>query len=302
MESLTEGGDYLSRKMQENGANIMQRLAVDILCNQLEETWNYFTSTFKMQDRIYVQFVELYQFENEFRELVNKFSENEKIINRLIMTGFGSSLEEINKELDEIDDVMHALSVDVVKAKNLARSGKELMLEHSFTRESLEFSCAELKVMCKKQEILFMERRRPLLKFYDMYEAMDNITEWCESATKHLEKEASKSVESKESGQQEAEKQPMEQEQDVLSELRQLDYLMSRARDIKIRGRKDFEEDFDEIKDLISAKTLATVDEHITKLDDVKKKVSDRRDLLRQKATDEKLIDDTSSVDLADRY
>ena len=58
---------------------------------------------------------------------------------------------------------------------------------------------------------------------------------------------------------------------------------MSRARDIKIRGRSDFEEDFDEIKDLISAKTLITVDEHINKLEDVKKKVSERRDLLGQK-------------------
>ena len=300
MESLTEGGIYLGKKMQENGANIMQRLAVDILCNQLDETWNYFTTTFKMQDRIYVQFVELYQFENEFRELVNKFSENEKIINRLIMTGFGSSMEEINRELDEIDNVINALSVDVAKAKHLCRSGKELMMEHSFTRESLEFNCAELKVMCKKQEILFLERRRPLLKFYDMYEALDNISEWCESATKHLEKEPPKEGEEQE--QEPEQKQEEEQEQDVLSELRQLEYLMSRARDIKIRGRADFEDDFDEIKDLISAKTLVTVDDHITKLEDVKKKVSDRRDTLRQKATDEKLIDDTSSVDIADRY
>ena len=130
LESLTEGGDYLSKKMQENGANIMQRLAVDILCNQLDVTWNYFTATFKMQDRIYVQFVELYQFENEFRELLNKFNENRKIINRLIMTGYGSSLEELNKELDEIDNVIHALSVDVTKAKSLARSGIDLMMDH----------------------------------------------------------------------------------------------------------------------------------------------------------------------------
>ena len=77
---------------------------------------------------------------------------------------------------------------------------------------------------------------------------------------------------------------------------------MSRARDIKIRGRSDFEEDFDEIKDVVSAKTLITVDEYINQLEDVKKKVTERRVLLRQKATDEKLIDDTSSVDLADRY
>ena len=126
---MTEGGDYLSKKMQENGANIMQRLAVDILCNQLDETWNYFTTTFKIKDRIYVQFVELYQFENEFHELVNKFNENGKIINRLIMTGYGSSLEEINKELDEIDNVIRTLSVDVAKAKSLARSGKDLTMD-----------------------------------------------------------------------------------------------------------------------------------------------------------------------------
>ena len=55
---------------------------MEILCNQLDETWNSFKQSFKMQDKVYVQFVELCQFENEFRELVNKFSENEKIINR----------------------------------------------------------------------------------------------------------------------------------------------------------------------------------------------------------------------------
>merc|ERR1719225_1404924 len=67
VESLREGGIYLSRKMQEEGANMMQRLSVEILCNQLDETWNSFKQSFKMQDKIYVQFVELCQFENEFR-------------------------------------------------------------------------------------------------------------------------------------------------------------------------------------------------------------------------------------------
>ena len=61
LQSLTEGGVYLARKMQEEGANMMQKLAVDILCTQLDETWNCFTQTFRMQDKIYVQFVELYQ-------------------------------------------------------------------------------------------------------------------------------------------------------------------------------------------------------------------------------------------------
>ena len=36
-----------------------------------------------LQDHLYVQYVELNQFQNEFRELANKFGENEKIIKKL---------------------------------------------------------------------------------------------------------------------------------------------------------------------------------------------------------------------------
>ena len=35
-----------------------------------------------LQDHLYVQYVELNQFQNEFRELANKFGENEKIIKK----------------------------------------------------------------------------------------------------------------------------------------------------------------------------------------------------------------------------
>ena len=38
------------------------------------------TITPHFQDHLYVQYVELNQFQNEFRELSNKFQENEKII------------------------------------------------------------------------------------------------------------------------------------------------------------------------------------------------------------------------------
>ena len=41
-----------------------------------------------------------------------------------------------------------------------------------------------------------------------MYEAMENISEWCESATKHLEKEASKYIEGQEAGQEPEQDQP----------------------------------------------------------------------------------------------
>ena len=53
------------------------------------------------------------------------------------MTGFGNSLEEITKELEECENLINALAVDGNKARNLLRAGKELMLEHPFTRESL---------------------------------------------------------------------------------------------------------------------------------------------------------------------
>ena len=48
------------------------------------------------QDHLYVQYVELYQFQNEFRELSNKFSENEKIIKKLIVTG--ANIEEVKEK------------------------------------------------------------------------------------------------------------------------------------------------------------------------------------------------------------
>ena len=70
--------------------------------------------------------MELNQFQIEFRELSNKFNENEKIIKKLPVNG--SSIEEVNTQLDKLDSVIEALSVDAHKAKNLAKAGHELIL------------------------------------------------------------------------------------------------------------------------------------------------------------------------------
>ena len=35
---------------------------------------------------------------------------------------------------------------------------------------------------------------------------------------------------------------------DVFSQIRQLDYLLSKSRELKLRSRADFDEDFEEIK------------------------------------------------------
>ena len=51
LESLTESGICLNKKLVVSGASVMQRLTVEMLCNQLDNTWKYFTATFKMQVR-----------------------------------------------------------------------------------------------------------------------------------------------------------------------------------------------------------------------------------------------------------
>jgi len=283
LESLTENGVCLNKKLLVNGANVMQRLAVEMLCNQLDNTWEYFTATFKMQDHLYVQYVELGQFNNQFGDLARKFSENEKVIKKLSLSV--SSIDEVNNELDHLDRIIEALSVDALKAKKLSKFGKDLIQHHRFTREALEPKCAEIKVMCKRQEMLFLEKRRILLKLMDLFEALENMSKWCDTAEHHLDKKVPRNID----------------EQDVLSQIRQIDYLMSKSRDIKIRGQIDFEEDFDDIRDIISAKTLFMVDDHIQRMEVAKNNVTSRRESMREKANNEKSMDEASSVDLSIR-
>ena len=135
-----------------------------------------------------------------------------------------------------------------------------------------------------------------------MYEAINNIHKWCETATKHLEKQTQTQAASGEEIKEET------SGAGILSELRQLEFLLSKSEEIKIKGRLHFEDDFVEIKDLISEATLVKVDEHISQLEEVKKLVSDKRDALRKKAEDENLIDDNcqpgnmDATDHPDRY
>ena len=95
--------------------------------------------------------MELNAFQNEFRELSNKFKENERIIQKLEI--IGTSLAEVNAELDNLETVTKALSVDVYKAKKLAKTGETLMLGmKKFSTLSLEnwlwgsYSCSRSKL------------------------------------------------------------------------------------------------------------------------------------------------------------
>ena len=187
---------------------------MEMLCNQLDNTWKYFTATFKMQvcqyqfflnqyssyclytylilvldtlitdytllllfmsttnllfqDQLYVQYVEIFVFNGRFEEIANKFSDNEKLIKKLSLNV--SSIDEVNHILDQLDSVIDALAVDALRAKKLSKFGKDLMAQHPFTQDLLEARCAEIKVMCKRQEMLLLEKRRILLKLLDLFE------------------------------------------------------------------------------------------------------------------------------------
>ena len=129
--------------------------------------WFYF------QDQLYVQYVEIFLFNGRFEEIANKFSDNEKLIKQLSLNV--SSIDEVNHILDQLDSVIDALAVDALRAKKLSKFGKDLMSQHPFTQELLEARCAEIKVMCKRQEMLLLEKRRILLKLLDLFEVTSGI-------------------------------------------------------------------------------------------------------------------------------
>ena len=129
-------------------------------------------------------------FQNEFQELVVRFKENEKIIQDIPVTG--SDLTEVNAHLDSLENLMEVqqyltlekknkkifegIAIDVHKAKRLSKAGQQLMSEYSFTRDSIETKCLELRSVCKKIEIIFTQRRQSLLKFLDLFEGIEAIS------------------------------------------------------------------------------------------------------------------------------
>ena len=63
------------------------------------------------------------------------------------------------------------------------------------------------------QEILFLERRQTLLKFVDLFEGLSALSAWCSTASHHLNMDLDQ-----------------DRQTDVLSQIRQIDYLLSKAR------------------------------------------------------------------------
>ena len=71
-----------------------------------------------------------------------------------------------------------------------------------------------------------------------------------------------------------------------LPQIRQIDYLLSKSRELKIRSRNDFETYYEDIKDAtVSAQTLFAVDDALEQFHNVTARIMQRREHLRTYAT-----------------
>lgn len=273
LEDLTDHGLLMLKSLQRPDANVMQRLAVQVLCKQLDQAWTYFSRSWKMQDHVYVQYLELNTFQQRFRELANVFAENERLVRDLPVSG--SSTEEVNAALDKVDSCAQTLAIEGTKAKSLAKLGQELLSDHNFAADCVQPKCTELKMMCQKLEMLLNEKRRLLHKFLDLMDSLESVNKWCLTASEHLDRDLDMDRGTPAS---------TSHEEDVFSQIRQIDYLLSKSRELKLRTRADFEGSFDDIKNLMSAQTLFAVDDGLIQLEAVTYRVMTRREELRSKA------------------
>ena len=116
LEELTDHGLLMLKSLQRPDANVMQRLAVQVLCKQLDQAWTYFNRSWKMQDHVYVQYLELNTFQVRFREVANAFAEDVARLERDVPTGGFSSECEVNDAVDKLDSLAQtAVAVDVAR-------------------------------------------------------------------------------------------------------------------------------------------------------------------------------------------
>ena len=117
LEELTEHGMLMLASLQRPDANVMQRLAVQVLCRQLDQAWTYFSRSWRMQDHVYVQHLELGTFQLRFRELSAALSELEASAPMRLRTPQGArAIEqvEIDACLDDVDAFAQALQVGAI--------------------------------------------------------------------------------------------------------------------------------------------------------------------------------------------
>ena len=115
---------------------------------------------------------------------------------------------------------------------------------------------------------MLTEKRRILHKFLDLIDGIEAANKWSASALNHLSRQDSNLS-----------------DEDVFSQIRQIDYLLSKSRELKLRSRREYEETFDELKDMLAPQTIFAVDDALDQLESVTVQVMQKRDDLRSRAT-----------------
>ena len=123
----------------------------------------------------------------------------------------------------------------------------------------------------QKLDIMLTEKRRILHKFLDLIDGIEAANKWSTSALSHLERQD--------------EPRSSMTDEDVFSQIRQIDYLLSKSRELKLRSRREFEETFDELKDMLAPQTIFAVDDALDQLETVTMQVMQKREELRSSAT-----------------
>ncbi len=118
------------------------------------------------------------------------------------------------------------------------------------------------------------EKRGILNKFLDLIDGIEAANKWSCSALNHLDRQD-----------QEPATRSSLTDEDVFSQIRQIDYLLSKSRELKLRSRRDFEETFDELKEMLTPQTIFAVDDALDQLEAVTLKVMQKREELRSRAT-----------------
>ena len=120
-------------------------------------------------------------------------------------------------------------------------------------------------------DMMLTEKRRILHKFLDLIDGIEAANKWSSSALSHLERQD--------------EPRSSMTDEDVFSQIQQIDYLLSKSRELKLRSRREFEETFDELKDMLAPQTIFAVDDALDQLETVTLQVMQKREELRSRAT-----------------
>ena len=125
--------------------------------------------------------------------------------------------------------------------------------------------------MVQKLDCMLQDRKRILHKFLDLMDGIEAANKWCNTALNHLERtESPRSSLS---------------DEDIFSQIRQIDYLLSKSRELKLRSRRDFEETFEELKEMLAPQIIFAVDDALDQLEAVTLQVMQAREELRSRAT-----------------